>query len=129
MGLRVDFGENIRYTRWYPWTGRFEVVCIRLGHRAHSCRFTKYNSESSGLGNNYNPAAGRPLGLVSAWLLAEDFWGLPHEHSNPFFIMSLDRPCRLRARDHLSTLADGDMLQAFERSQRTGEPIEPFGHP
>ena len=128
IGLRVEFGVDVGFIRWFPWTSRFEGTCTRPGHEDVRCRFTKYATPSSGVGDAYKPALGRPLGLMSAWLLGE-FDGMPHEHTDPFHIMSFSRHHRLDGRRHLSTLQDGDLLQAHERPQRSGEPEEPFEDP
>ena len=128
LGERVDFGDNIGYIRFYPFTNRFEALCLRDGHTVIRCRLTKYASESRGVGDQFNPAAGRPLGLMAAWLLA-DFAGLPHEHHNPFFLLSLSRQDRQDGRAYLDLLPGGKDILHFERPQRTGEPAEPIADP
>ena len=126
MGLRVDFGEEIGHIRWYPWTGRFEVTCTRLCHRAERCRITKYNTESTGIGDAFNPALGRPLGLIAAWILC-DFCGEPHEHKSPWHALSITRAERIAGINHLLELPNGAEMVCYERPQRTGEPVEPVG--
>ena len=128
MGVKVDFGEEVGYVRYFPWTSRCEATCRRPGHTFERCRLTRYATESSGVGELYNEAMGRPLGLISAWFLKE-FEGGAHEHNDPTWLHSFSYQERVDGRRHLSGLADGDIIQCFERPQRTGEPLEPFKDP
>ena len=127
-GMKVDFGPDVGYIRWFPFTNRFEASCLRPGHAVSRCRLTKYASESAGVGEQFNSAMGRPLGLMAAWLLTP-FEGPANEHHNHFTVICITRQERVDARMHLSSLTGGGTIQCHERPQRTGEPEEPLGDP
>ena len=127
-GFKVDFGPEAGYIRWFPFTNRFEVTCLHPGHAEVRCRLTKYASESAGVGEQFNSALGRPLGIMAAWLL-KPFDGYPHEHNHHFTQICITRHERLDGRTHLSCLAGGGAIQCHERPKRTGELDEPVGDP
>lgn len=77
-----------------------------------------------------NPAQGRPLGLMAAWLLWEHVEFEPadrEEHGNIFSVLSLSAQSRRTARDKLKTMEFADSLFKHERERRLGEPEEPDG--
>ena len=73
LGCKVSVGDK-GYIRYFPASNRFEAVCHHDGHKAVRCRLTRY-SLASAPGPRYNAASGRPLGLLTAWLMT-DFPGL-----------------------------------------------------
>ena len=100
---------------------QFAAFCSRPLHGI--CRLTR-----TGVASNVaaRPAQGRPLGLLTAWLLeshtCEARHGVGGHHAH--------RPtleARTAARLYLQTLENGATLAAWERDRRAGEAEEPEG--
>ena len=122
-------GANIGLIRWFSKTARFEATCTRdADHIAARCRLTRGSIASAAKGVIFNPAAGRPLGLLAAWLL-EPFESLAREHCNVLYVTGFAQQMRINGRQHLLTLPNDDLLAAFERLRRAGEPEEPETDP
>ena len=103
-------------------TARFEATCKHPGHLPKNrCRLTRHIHD-----NMMDPNAGRPLGLLVAWLLCANNFNDLEEHECPFLIKCLLRSERIKAREWLKTLPNGLKLLSFERKQRDGEPEEPL---
>ena len=132
LGTVVDFGPTVGYIRWFPQSSRFEAVCTRNDHTGNHkearCRQTRYCTESRLEGDKFNAAAGRPLGLLSAFLLGS-FDGLAHEHGSFWHVLTLTRAQRIDGRRTLKLLENGPLIISFERTQRSGEESEPEGDP
>ena len=82
-------------------------------------------------------AQGRPLGLMTAWLLncIENDFGVvcrdKEDHCSLFFVYSLNHEIRKKARKHLLSLPNGIELSRYERPRRLAqlEPEEPVEIP
>ena len=85
------------------------------------CRQTRTSDPSDS-----NEAAGRPIGLLAAWLQFDCACDRP-SHRNEFVVYSFDHATRLEARKLVLSLPGGPELCARERFQRDGEDIEPVG--
>ena len=104
--------------------GRFQATCRHWEQdTAEKCRLTRTTTASEN--PEEAPAQGRPLGLLSAWLLHSNLFNHIGEHTDPFGLYLLDYEKRCRAREYLKTLPAGLLLLTYERDQRPGEPEEP----
>jgi hypothetical protein len=109
---------------YYDRYSRFEATC----HEAHSghqaCRLSKLSYPGA------NPAQGRPVGLLAAWLKLSDVGvSSRYEHLNPFTMALATQEVRLEARECVAGMPGGPELLSFERACRDGEPQEPEGLP
>ena len=66
-------------------------------------------------------AAGRPLGLVVAWLESSTRFATQQEHISVFAIATLSHPVREAARHRLAAYVIAGPLFAVERPRREGE--------
>lgn len=104
----------------------------RLPAHGHLCRLNRTLKERAG-----NPAQGRPLGFLLAWLQSAGDFESKEEHMqlgrSPHFILDerMSHRTRVRARVWLRD-AEPDVyreLTQLEREQQSGEGIEPEGWP
>ena len=90
----------------------------------HRCRMTRTSLASDG-----NPAQGRPLGLLMAWLVMTE--PLPcsrEEHCMDFLVFTLAYEKRAMCRDLLMALPGAAALAKHERKQREHEGPEPHDY-
>ena len=78
-----------------------------------------------------NPAQGRPLGLLAAFLLLNLCADVVSKetHKHPLTLTRITLMERRRGREWLMALPDGPQLAEFERPQRDGEGPEPETDP
>eukprot|EP00971_Amphidinium_carterae_P025321 499916-Amphidinium_carterae.2 len=100
--------------RFYLNKDELVAYCGQQGHG--SCRLSRTCKQSS---SSKRPGQGRPLGLLSAWLLRECEDADAHKSFKP----SLDE--RKLARGMLNLCPDSDTLVSAERMVRDGEDDEP----
>ena len=120
-------GDHITYYPNKDGTegGRFQASCANFAGHGNRCRITR-----SSLGSVrfwINPAQGRPLGLMAAWL-AKSFEVDPAEEHGAMASFS---SCADRAehRGQLMLEDNGMALSAWERPQWPEEPEEPEESP
>ena len=112
--------------RFYFADGRFEASCPNLLHMLgdHKCRLTRTCH-----GNGDNEEAGRPVGLMIAWLL-DAFSDVDGEtHRSVWKLLTYNLSDRRAAREIVTGLGGGADLLAKEREPREGEPEEPLHAP
>jgi hypothetical protein len=119
--VTVEFGEYGTIT-WYRNTKTCVAHCIKHGKRL--CRFTKITEPKRAT----NPAAGRPIGLMCAWLLAHDCEVDMHRMLK---LLPFAWEERNNGRARLSEIGVGNvqLLLDKERRPREGEGEEPEGDP
>ena len=106
---------------YYSHLKRFTASCA-----VHKCTFSKTSNESED-----NPAAGRPVGTLIAWLVQNQPPASVSKAAHACLKNKRSIPLDLRqqGRDLCRLLESGAELLASERPQRTGEPEEPVGQP
>jgi len=103
--------------------GRFEAVCRHAMHLPRGrCRLTR---TSYGTGTEACPAQGRPLGLLTSWLLAQDNFHDREDHCDAFAVYSQSYEDRCLAREQLKLVPGAAELFVHERARRAGENEEP----
>jgi hypothetical protein len=121
--VRVEFPNRSTISLYSD--GRFEAVCRHPDHTpSGKCRLTRTSCESADPGAE---AQGRPLGLLSAWVLATSDFSTREEHCNVFALYILDSEARQAARNRLLALPGGALLLEAERAPREAEGPEPAG--
>jgi hypothetical protein len=121
--FRCEFpnGGTVSYYK----DGRFEAVCRHPSHLPKGrCRLTRTCERSL---DETSEAQGRPLGLMSSWLLRADMFASKEEHCDLFALFVLTHEERLEARHQLQALPFGPQLCDAERASREGEGAEPVG--
>jgi hypothetical protein len=112
-------GASISFYR----DGRFEAVCRHCDHGPMGrCRLTRTSRISD---DALESAQGRPLGLLSSWLLSAKDYNWREEHGDMFAVYCQTLPMRQNARRVLMGLHGSRELANHERAQRPGEPEEP----
>ena len=102
--------------RYYARYNRFQAQCNSPYHG--SCKLTRTSERSSTL-----PAQGKPVGLMAAWLHNE-MLTLCHDHESHisvFALGTLTHDKRLRARQALLDLPNGNALVSYEREPNDGD--------
>lgn len=114
---------------YYAKDSRFEAVCrfCQSDGDKQMCRLTR-----TGRRNERRPNQGRPLGLMSAWLLAAPKFVDKESHIRShcdrlWLSTSLTRAQRRAGRKFLRSLAHGPALLSKEGELRPGEESEPEG--
>jgi len=102
--------------------GRFEALCCLPGHV--SCRMTRYLPKSERAARS---GKGRPVGHMAAWLSPSIELHDTAEHRNPFFMMSISKEARQKARNDVKAVAHGLALLSKERARLPDEDSEPEG--
>ena len=116
----VPFGGNDCHVNCYFSDGRFQATCTDPRHqvRGNPCRLTRGSARARGA----EPANGRPLGLLAAWVQSRGDFATREEHRDAFFLMSLSQARREAAREALRNSPSGPELLAHERPLDPGEP-------
>ena len=115
----VTFAE-LGHIAYHVSRQAFEARCIL--HPGCSLTRTSKGRHSSAMGI----VAGRPLGLMSAWLLAADAHDTKESHvDTSWWPEQLSPDAREAGRVHLLTLDGGPELAEFERAPVEGEGEEP----
>ena len=110
----------------YPSNGNFEAACAH--HRDERCTLTRAGNASSGSSPS-RASAGRPLGLLAAWLaigmLCED----KAAHKAPLNMKQLSGPegfdSRKEDREALAASVDSAFFFEQERPPAAGQGSEP----
>ena len=105
--------------------GRIEAVCFSDAHKVPGVPQCKIRRAS--VGGDDNPAQGRPLGLLAAWVLKCGDFVSRDCHCDRFTPFAFSQEERKRARDYALALPGGVAIAGAERPQRPGEEIEPEG--
>ena len=113
--------------RFFFADSRFEAVCSNGNHltaAGSECRLTRTAHAS-----DTEPACGRPLGLLVAWLSQAFDKATRDEHRCPFNICSISLRDRQDGRRVLEGSPAGLRMLEQERERRDGEPEEPADVP
>ena len=112
----VIFEHNLGKIAFYARSNKFEATCHREGHIA--CRLTR---SCTGGEPPAKGGAGRPLGLLAAWLLFDAALASKEEHANPYVVLGCSKTVRQFARRKLRLLPNGAALETKERRKRDDE--------
>jgi hypothetical protein len=107
----------------YTFTSRFEAVCLDHEPRGR-CRLTRSSVAGA------RPAQGRPLGLMTTWLLHSPMYASMEEHQSNLITLSFAHEDREKDREFLFRgIPQGEELARGERPRRAGEGAEPADAP
>ena len=119
LQVRID-GRNYGSIRYNP---RFQTFTAHCEHKTHtdcgSCR----KQRSALAGSKAKAGQGRPLGYLTAWLLAAEDFPDNSTHVHEFHGAPLDH--RIEARRKLMLLPGSEAFASYERAREPGEEVEP----
>ena len=112
---------------YYPASGEFIAKCDR-----HGCKMTRrsHPTGAAAFALHPNPAKGRPLGLMMAWLEQGFRPGCDalelHRRPSEFLI---DHAVRAASRRRLAEIPGGLSFMLLEHAWDPTQPLEPLGDP
>lgn len=129
--VSIDLGSAT--LGYYHRHKRFQLHCRASGHGA-TCKLSRGPAGVTtddplelAACTDDQLAAGRPLGLMTAWYLHNDVCNDHDTHISAFFVATLTFDMRVAARQWLMIVPNAADLFQYERKQREHEGEEPVG--